>query len=105
MWKEHYTMLKMQQLQNRVRQSNAVGLENRPCGRSSNVPQSAWTSLQMQHGGRNQTGVCNHKMRAVMLNGASTGVKRESTGTGVFLPRTRYGNPPETKKKSGRNMF
>lgn len=37
-------------------------------------------------------------MRAVFLGGAGT--RRESSGTGVFLPR-RDGNPPASKKKSG----
>ncbi|KAK6929416.1 hypothetical protein RJ641_005621 [Dillenia turbinata] len=77
----------------------------RPLG----LPQSAWPPLQVQHHSQNHH---NHNqqqpqnlsngsgMRAVFLGGS--GVRRESTGTGVFLPR-RHGttSSPEPRRKSG----
>ncbi|KAG5239905.1 G-box-binding factor [Salix suchowensis] len=81
-----------QQIQSR---STCVGDENGRFVRSPGLPQSAWPPLQVhaQNQRCNSTGT-----RAVLLGGS--GVKRESAGTGVFLPR-RYGNPPEPKKKNG----
>ncbi|XP_058099466.1 uncharacterized protein LOC131243863 isoform X2 [Magnolia sinica] len=79
--------MQQQQLQNSAR---AVGFDNgryiRPLGLSS----SAWPPLQQQR----QTG---SGMRAVFLG--NSGSKRESCGTGVFLPR-RAGNPAEPRKKT-----
>ncbi|KAF3433583.1 hypothetical protein FNV43_RR24685 [Rhamnella rubrinervis] len=81
-----------QQIRNRGRNT---GYESGRSERPLNLPQSgAWRPQQVpppQH--NNDTA-----MRAVLLGGA--GVKRESAGTGVFLPR-RYGNPPESRKKTG----
>ncbi|KAJ6726979.1 H/ACA RIBONUCLEOPROTEIN COMPLEX NON-CORE SUBUNIT NAF1-LIKE [Salix purpurea] len=75
--------------------STCVGDENGRFVRSPGLPQSAWPPLEVhaQNQRCNSTGT-----RAVLLGGS--GVKRESAGTGVFLPR-RYGNPPEPKKKNG----
>ncbi|XP_004307591.1 PREDICTED: uncharacterized protein LOC101311909 [Fragaria vesca subsp. vesca] len=76
-----------QQIQSRGR--NIVGYESGRC-------QSAWPPLQaqQQHPHRNT--------RPVLPNGSN--VKRESTGTGVFLPR-RYSNPSPTpeppRKRAG----
>ncbi|XP_020577242.1 uncharacterized protein LOC110022570 isoform X2 [Phalaenopsis equestris] len=56
--------------------------------RQPNLVTSAWPPLQRQQPGSG--------MRAVFLN--SSGTRRESTGTGVFLPR-RAGNHNESRKK------
>ncbi|KAJ6432575.1 hypothetical protein OIU84_019751 [Salix udensis] len=77
------------------RRGRDVRYEDGRCGRPLGLPPAAWPPLQVhqQNQHTNSAG-----MRAVFLSGA--GVKRESAGTGVFLPR-RYGNAPEPKKKSG----
>ncbi|XP_072954337.1 uncharacterized protein [Typha angustifolia] len=71
-------------------QQFAWGRQNRasaPLGLS----QSAWPPLQKPQQTQPSSG-----MRAVFLSGA--GAKRESAGTGVFLPR-RTGTPTEPRKK------
>ncbi|KAJ4979105.1 hypothetical protein NE237_009885 [Protea cynaroides] len=74
------------------------GFGNARCSRSSTpaVPlglsASAWPPLQPQQ----QQQQVGSGMRAVFLGGS--GSRRESTGTGVFLPR-RVGNPAESRKK------
>jgi hypothetical protein len=84
-----------QQIQNRVR--STTGYESGRCGRPLGLPQSAWPSLQAQQ--QNQLPRHNGSgTRAVFLGGS--GVKRESAGTGVFLPR-RYNSAPECCKKTG----
>ncbi|KAK5795531.1 hypothetical protein PVK06_036799 [Gossypium arboreum] len=82
------------QIQTRLR-NNVVG------GRPLGLPQSSWPPLQAQP---QQQKHSQNGMRAMFLGGSS-GVKRESTGTGVFIPR-RYGNTTNTtthepRKKSG----
>lgn len=79
--------------QNRVR----TGCGARPLGLS----QSAWPPLQQavqqqQPPPQQPNG---SGMRAVFLG--ATGAKRESTGTGVFLPR-RVNTPAEPRKKPGK---
>ncbi|WOL04691.1 hypothetical protein Cni_G13413 [Canna indica] len=82
------------------RQNRATGVggghaEGRcgPCGRPLDLPPSAWPPLikpsppQQEH----------NPTRAVLLN--NSGVRKESAGTGVFLPRTS-GNRPEPRKKA-----
>ncbi|XP_057981760.1 uncharacterized protein LOC131167042 [Malania oleifera] len=91
--KEGWLSQQQQQIQNR---GKLVGHENGRCGRPLGLPQSAWPPLQLQQ--QQQRNGNGSGMRAVFLGGS--GVKRESTGTGVFLPR-RYGNPSESRKKSG----
>lgn len=84
-----------QQIQNRVR--NTTGYEGGRCGKPMGLPQSAWPSLQAQQ----QNQLPRHHgsgTRAGYLGGS--GVKRESAGTGVFLPR-RYNSAPECCKKTG----
>lgn len=82
---KHNWSAEQQQIQNRGR--NIVG-----CGGHLPQSQNAWPPLQAQlHPHRNT--------RPVLPNGSN--VKRESTGTGVFLPR-RYSNPtpaPEPPRK------
>lgn len=73
-----------QQQQNRARNSNDV----RPLG----LPNSAWPPLQRSH--QQQPSIAGSGMTAVFLNGS----RRQSNGTGVFLPR-RVGTPNEPKKK------
>ncbi|TYI08111.1 hypothetical protein ES332_A10G274800v1 [Gossypium tomentosum] len=82
------------QIQTRLR-NNVVG------GRPLGLPQSSWPPLQAQP---QQQKHSQNGMRAMFLGGSS-GVKRESTGTGVFIPR-RYGSTTNTtthepRKKSG----
>ncbi|KAM0941394.1 hypothetical protein DsansV1_C17g0148281 [Dioscorea sansibarensis] len=61
-------------------------------GRALGLPPSAWSSLQQQH----QQSPTGSGMRAIFLNGSGT--RRESSGTGVFLPR-RAGNTNEARRK------
>ncbi|KAF3433584.1 hypothetical protein FNV43_RR24686 [Rhamnella rubrinervis] len=85
-----------QQIQNRARNST-VGYENGRCGRPVSATQSAWPSMHVQHLKQHHQHNNESAMRAVLLGGS--GVKRECSGTGVFLPR-RYGNPQESRKKT-----
>lgn len=79
------------QMQNRAR-----CFEGSRCTRPTHcLPQSTWPPLQASQQQQQKTG---SDMRAVFLNGS--GVRRESTGTGVFLPR-RFGTPTEARKKTG----
>lgn len=90
-----------QQIQTRVRNT---GFENGSrCGRPLNLTQqSAWPPLQVQN--QNQQPLHNRPaMGATSAPVAGSGAKRECAGTGVFLPR-RYSNPPESRKKSGKNL-
>lgn len=90
-----------QQIQSRAR--NVVGCESGRCVRPLGLPQSAWPPLQVQSNQNHQSQQHSTTgMRAVFLGGS--GAKRECAGTGVFLPR-RYGNPPDSKKKSGNFHF
>ncbi|KAL5709368.1 hypothetical protein ACHQM5_020067 [Ranunculus cassubicifolius] len=69
----------------------SAGLVNGRSTRPLGLPPSAWPPLQQQQQ-QQQNG-----MRAVFLGGHAT--RRESTGTGVFLPR-RNGNPSESRRKT-----
>ncbi|XP_021769089.1 uncharacterized protein LOC110733363 [Chenopodium quinoa] len=80
--------------------------QRRSCGGGPlGLPQSAWPSLRPNH--HRQPNGGGPGMRAVFLNGPGSGppgMKRQSTGTGVFLPRgagttTRQAPPPEPRKK------
>ncbi|KAF8403006.1 hypothetical protein HHK36_011101 [Tetracentron sinense] len=77
-----------QQLQNSAR---TVGYGNGRCGRPLDLSSSVGPPLQHQQ--QQQTG---SGMRAVFLGGSGT--RRESCGTGVFLPR-RIGNTSDSRKK------
>lgn len=77
---------RQQQQQNRARNGNDV----RPLG----SPNSAWPPLQKSQQQQQQPPIAGSGMTAVFLNGA----RRQSNGTGVFLPR-RVGTPNEPKKK------
>lgn len=79
--------------------------QRRSCGGGPlGLPQSAWPPLRPSHHRHPNNGP---GMRAVFLNGPGTGsmpgMKRQSTGTGVFLPRragtTTHQPPPESRKK------
>ncbi|XVE69316.1 hypothetical protein DITRI_Ditri09bG0142500 [Diplodiscus trichospermus] len=81
-----------QEIQSRTRNNVAGG---KPLG----LPQSSWPPLQAQSQQQPQQN-SGSGMRAMFLTGSGS-VKRQSAGTGVFLPR-RYGNnTPEPRKKSG----
>ena len=87
-----------QQQQQQIHSRRSVGLESGRCGRPLGLPPSAWPPLQQQpQHQQNCSG-----MRAVFLGG--NGLKRESTGTGVFLPR-RFGNTSDSRKKPGIKRF
>lgn len=60
-------------------------------GKPLNLSASAWPPVERAQNGSG--------MRAVLL-GSHVGRKRESSGTGVFLPRTS-GAPTGTRRKSG----
>ncbi|KAI3988767.1 hypothetical protein MKX01_016338 [Papaver californicum] len=64
----------------------------RPLGLSS----SAWPPLQPQHHNQQHQQQGGSGMRAVFLGGSNT--RRESSGTGVFLPR-RIGHSSDARKK------
>ncbi|KAF8397408.1 hypothetical protein HHK36_016324 [Tetracentron sinense] len=72
-------------LPNRARTS---GFGNGRCARPVALSSTAWSPQQHHQGGSG--------MRAVFLGGS--GSKKQSCGTGVFLPR-RVGNPSEPRKK------
>ncbi|KAL2940429.1 hypothetical protein RDABS01_007388 [Bienertia sinuspersici] len=86
--------------------------QRRSCGGGPlGLPQSAWPPLRPNH--HRQPTTAGPGMRAVFLNGPGTGsmpaMKRQSAGTGVFLPR-RAGTthqqpppPPESRKKPNGN--
>ncbi|KAJ6808997.1 uncharacterized protein M6B38_163980 [Iris pallida] len=100
----HFYQLKKQQL---LKQQYAAAAAAAAWGRQSRArdqyaarPQNtsssaaaAWPPLQKQHQHQHQNG---SGMRAVFLGAA--GARKESAGTGVFLPR-RAGAPNEPKKK------
>ncbi|MQL80746.1 hypothetical protein Taro_013202 [Colocasia esculenta] len=68
------------------RPKGGIGAAGSRSSRPLGLPAAAWPPLQQQAGSG---------MRAMFLSPAS---KRESCGTGVFLPRTA-GNPTELRKK------
>lgn len=83
--------------------------QRRSCGGGPlGLPQSAWPSLRPNQHRQPTNGP---GMRAVFLNGPGSGSmpKRQSTGTGVFLPRragtTHQPPPPEPRKKPTGNFF
>ncbi|PIN01452.1 hypothetical protein CDL12_26041 [Handroanthus impetiginosus] len=64
-------------------------------GRNQGLSTAAWPTLQQSE--QQQQQQPGSGMRAVFLG--ETGVKKERTGTGVFLPRRFGTNPAETRKK------
>ncbi|XP_042512439.1 uncharacterized protein LOC122087392 isoform X2 [Macadamia integrifolia] len=90
-----------QQVSNRA--TRPGGFSNARCGRPLDLSSSAWPPLQPQpqhqhqqphpHPHHHNAG---SGMRAVFLGGPDS--RRESSGTGVFLPR-RIGSPAELRKK------
>ncbi|XP_008801364.1 uncharacterized protein LOC103715497 isoform X2 [Phoenix dactylifera] len=72
------------------------GGDGRCGGRPLGLPSSAWPPLQKQQ--QQQQQQPGSGMRAVFLTGS--GARRESAGTGVFLPR-RVGTPTVSRKKPG----
>ncbi|XP_042518344.1 uncharacterized protein LOC122092090 isoform X2 [Macadamia integrifolia] len=80
--------------------ARAGGFGNGSCSRPLGLSASAWPPLQPQSQPQQQQQQMGSGMRAVFLGGS--GSRRESTGTGVFLPR-RVGDPSESQKKN--SMF
>ena len=91
------------QNQNRARTStDFVGGRN---GRPLGLSPSAWPPLQQAQQQQQQPPQNLHNgsaMRAVFL--ANPGGKRESAGTGVFLPR-RVDSPSDTRRRPGPNSL
>ncbi|XP_043698230.1 uncharacterized protein LOC122648963 isoform X2 [Telopea speciosissima] len=88
-----------QQVSNKATRPGGFG--NGRCGRPLDLSSSAWPPLQQQQQPQPLPHPHHHHnagsgMRAVFLGGADS--KRESSGTGVFLPR-RVGSPAEFRKK------
>lgn len=81
-----------------INNGRAAGLANGRCNsRPLGLPPSAWPPLQQQQQQQHQQQHQNGSgMRAVFLGGS--GARRESTGTGVFLPR-RNGNSSDSRRK------
>ncbi|KAG9453217.1 hypothetical protein H6P81_006121 [Aristolochia fimbriata] len=86
--KANPTAVVPQQIQGRIRSSQG-GFNGGRCSRPLGLSASAWPPLQQQQ----QPGA---GMRAVFLGGSAT--RRESCGTGVFLPR-RVGSAADLRKK------
>lgn len=87
-------MMKQQQYQQKQAQQMVQNRARNNNGRPLGLSPSAWPTLQQSQ--QQQTPQPGSGMRAVFLGNPSA--KRESTGTGVFLPR-RIGAPIETRKK------
>ncbi|OVA17745.1 hypothetical protein BVC80_1835g123 [Macleaya cordata] len=85
-----------QHLRNGV--ASGGGFSNGRCVRPLGLSSSAWPPLQhqQQHQPQPQPQQPGSGMRAVFLGGSGT--RRESSGTGVFLPR-RIGNTSDSRKK------
>ncbi|GMH04243.1 hypothetical protein Nepgr_006082 [Nepenthes gracilis] len=72
-------------------------------GTALGLPQSAWPPLRVTEQQLHHRQVSQHQsgrdsaMRAVLLGASGPGLKRQSTGTGVFLPR-RFGTTEPRKK-------
>ena len=92
MKQQQYLQMIQQQQQNRKR-NESVNVNGN--GRNVTAPLSAWPTPQQS---QQQTRTTGSGMRAVFLGNPTT--KRESTGTGVFLPR-QVGAPVEPNKKRG----
>ncbi|PWA78866.1 hypothetical protein CTI12_AA211790 [Artemisia annua] len=93
MMKQQQYLQMIQQQQSRKRNESVNGNGN---GRNVTAPLSAWPTPQQSQ--QQQTRTTGSGMRAVFLGNPTT--KRESTGTGVFLPR-QVGAPVEPNKKRG----
>lgn len=94
-------LLKLQQQQQQYSAAAAAADCRRNQNRATNsvrpLSTSAWPPLQSQPQQQQQTPLPGSGMTAVFLNGGS---RRQSNGTGVFLPR-RVGTTSEPKKKPG----
>ncbi|XP_030521378.1 uncharacterized protein LOC115734647 isoform X2 [Rhodamnia argentea] len=89
-----------------ARDDDAVVCTRNGGGRTTlGMSPSAWPSLQQSQRQPQQSGLLQHHqlqngtgMRAAFLGAPPAAAKRESAGTGVFLPR-RAGSQPEPRKK------
>ncbi|KAL8171538.1 hypothetical protein V2J09_023342 [Rumex salicifolius] len=99
--------LSQQQLQNRGGNSAVHGLPQSSYPHLRTLQQSNHRHHHLNNtctGGCGGSAAAGAGMRAVFLGGSgATGVKRQSTGTGVFLPRRVSSNSPTTepRKKQG----
>nr|GEV79486.1 hypothetical protein [Tanacetum cinerariifolium] len=93
---KHQQMMKQQQYLQMIQQQNRKmnDVNGNGNGRNVTAPLSTWSTQQQSQQARTP----GSGMRAVFLGNPTT--KRESTGTGVFLPR-QVGAPVEPNKKRG----
>ncbi|GAB4827529.1 hypothetical protein Ancab_034413 [Ancistrocladus abbreviatus] len=93
-------------------QQQQVHSRGRCSGGALGLPQSAWPPLRVQHqqhhhhhphqAQQHQQSGDRSAIRPVLFGGsAAGGIKRQSTGTGVFLPRRLGPATPEPRKKTG----
>ncbi|XP_039038855.1 uncharacterized protein LOC120176492 isoform X2 [Hibiscus syriacus] len=97
-WQAPVQYQQHQQIHNKTK-SNVVG------GRPLGLPQSSWSPLRVHSQQKHPPTHPGSGMRAMFLTG-SGGVKRDSAGTGVFIPRrydtsTTNNTNPEPRKKPG----
>ncbi|KAL6501555.1 hypothetical protein OROGR_026688 [Orobanche gracilis] len=98
----HFQQMQMQQMMKRgvwehvkIEPLYQNGKMTGETGRSRDLSMEAWPTLEQSRQQQQQHRQPGSGMRSVLLG--KNGVRKERTGTGVFLPRT---NPTETRKKT-----